>query len=121
VLLGEHLLGDAIAVERTGCSGVGLDVDECLDDLVGRDSVVERDADLSAKWFECPEGGRDRDGDQRSGRGVEGFGAGPGISEGVRGGEAFEVCGRGGSSGAASRNGSSLVPRRSAAVWSAEA
>jgi hypothetical protein len=68
-----------------------LDLDERLDDLFRGDSVVERDAELPAQWFECAQGGGDRHGDEGAGACVENVGAWPCVTEGVQRGQALEV------------------------------
>jgi hypothetical protein len=60
-VLGKDLERSLVALERTRCSGIGLQVDEQLDDLVLRDSAMKGDPQLAAQGFAGAEGGRDGD------------------------------------------------------------
>src|SRR6476659_2051293 len=60
----EDLQGDLVTVESPGRTGVSLDVDEQLDDLILRNAVVESDTQLPTQRYERPESCRDRHGYQ---------------------------------------------------------
>ena len=50
-VLGEYLERDLVAVEGPSRTGVRLEVDEQLDDLLLAHPVVQCDPDLPSKWF----------------------------------------------------------------------
>ena len=79
--LGEHLHGDLIAVERSGCTGIGLDMNEEFDDLLLRHAIVQGDPQLSTERFVRAEDGGDRDGNERTAARIQ-AGPRPGIAEG---------------------------------------
>src|SRR5664279_3234034 len=70
-VLGEHLERDLVAVEGPSRTGVRLEVDEQLDDLVLAHSVVQRDPGLPSKRFMGSERGRYGDRHQRATSNIE--------------------------------------------------
>ena len=57
---GEHLAGDAEAVDRGGDAGVDADLQEDLADLLARHAVVERAPDVGAQFLRPVEHGDHR-------------------------------------------------------------
>jgi hypothetical protein len=55
VAAGEDSHRDLIAVEGSGGAGVGLEVDEQVDDLIFGDAAVEGDPELPAEGLARPE------------------------------------------------------------------
>src|SRR5258708_14665703 len=88
--LGEGVCCNLVAVERSRSTGVGLNVDEKLDDLLFGDAIVECNSQLSGQRFMRAQCRRDRHRDQCATAGVQARSR-PGISKRMPRGEAFEV------------------------------
>src|SRR5258708_15819588 len=88
--LGEHVSCNLVAVERSRGTGVGLNVDEKLDDLLFGDAIVECNSQLSAQRFMRAQYRCDRHRDQCAAAGVQARSR-PGISKRMPRGSSFEV------------------------------
>src|SRR6266487_3106894 len=75
-------------------------MDELLDDLFRSNTVVERDAQLTAQRLERAEFGRDSHRHERSGPYIQDVGPWPGVTEGMHRCQPGEVPGVGGLAGA---------------------
>jgi hypothetical protein len=93
-VLGEDRQGDLVGVECTCGAGVGLQVDEQLDNLVLGDTAAEGDPELPAQRFMSAQGGRDGHRNECPAAIVQ-AGAAPGVAERVLGGQPPEVGARG--------------------------
>ena len=113
--LGEHVSCNLVAVERSRSTGVGLNVDEKLDDLLFGDAIVECNSQLSAQRFMRAQYRRDRHRDQCATAGVQARSR-PGISKRMPRSKPFEVVPNRGLSGP-SGNTSGTPSRRSAAAY----